>query len=50
VENRGADAMSISEATYERVALEDPAGQWELVRGRLRSKPAMTTERNSVPW
>ena len=40
--------MPISEATYERVALEDPEGHWELVCGRLRSKPAMTTEHNSV--
>src|SRR6266487_4428970 len=41
--------MPISEATYERVALEDPEGHWELVCGRLRSKPAMTTEHNAVP-
>ncbi len=40
--------MPVSEATYERVALEDPSGGWELVCGRLRSKPAMTTEHNSV--
>jgi Uma2 family endonuclease len=40
--------MPISEATYERVALEDPEGQWELACGRLRSKPAMTTEHNAV--
>jgi Uma2 family endonuclease len=38
--------MPISEATYERVALEDPSGQWELACGRLRSKPGMTTEHN----
>jgi len=38
--------MPISEATYERVALEDPEGQWELVCGRLRGKPGMTTEHN----
>lgn len=36
--------MGISEATYERVAFEDPSGQWELVCGRLRSKPGTTTE------
>jgi Uma2 family endonuclease len=36
--------MPVSEATYERVALEDPTGGWELVCGRLRSKPGMTTE------
>lgn len=38
--------MSISEATYARVAMEDPEGQWELVCGRLRSKPSMTMEHN----
>jgi len=38
--------MPVSEATYERVALEDPEGQWELVCGHLRSKPGMTTEHN----
>jgi Uma2 family endonuclease len=36
--------MPVSEGTYERVALEDPAGGWELVCGRLRSKPGMTIE------
>jgi Uma2 family endonuclease len=40
--------MPISYATYERVALEDPEGQWELVCGHLRSKPAMTTEHNRM--
>jgi Uma2 family endonuclease len=34
--------MPVSAATYERVALEDPHGHWELVCGRLRQKPAMT--------
>jgi Uma2 family endonuclease len=43
-----ANAMPVSEATCERVALEDPGGGWELVCGRLRSKPAMTTEHNDV--
>jgi len=38
--------MPVSEATYERVALEDPEGQWELRCGRLRSKAGMTTEHN----
>ncbi|MGI8550727.1 MAG: Uma2 family endonuclease [Dehalococcoidia bacterium] len=42
--------MSISQQTYERVALEDPDGLWELVCGRLRSKPAMTTEHEGVMW
>ncbi len=36
--------MPISAETYERVALEDPDGKWELVCGRLRRKPIMTTE------
>jgi Uma2 family endonuclease len=40
--------MPVSEATYGRVALEDPGGGWELVCGRLRSKPAMTTEHAGV--
>ncbi len=34
--------MPVSAETYERVALEDPHGNWELVCGRLRQKPAMT--------
>ena len=38
--------MSVSEQTYERVALEDPEGHWELDCGRLRSKPAMTYAHN----
>jgi len=40
--------MPVSEATYKQVALEDPEGQWELVCGRLRSKPIMTTEHNAA--
>ncbi len=36
--------MPVSEATYERLALEDPEGRWELVCGRPRRKPGMTTE------
>jgi Uma2 family endonuclease len=35
--------MAVSFATYEQVALEDDE-QWELVCGRLRKKPGMTTE------
>ena len=38
--------MPISQQTYQRVALEDPDGQWELWCGRLRQKPTMTTEHN----
>lgn len=40
--------MPVSEETYERVALEDPDGKWELVCGRLRQKPIMTSEHNQV--
>jgi Uma2 family endonuclease len=40
--------MPVSAETYERVALEDPEGQWELVCGYLRRKPVMTTEHNRV--
>jgi len=40
--------MSISAKTYERVALEDPHGGWELVCGQLRQKPPMTTEHQST--
>ncbi len=43
-------AMPVSEATYERVALEDIEGHWELVCGRLRRKPDMTMEHNSAAW
>ena len=40
--------MVVSEEAYERVALGDPDGKWELVCGRLRQKPIMTTEHNAV--
>lgn len=40
--------MPVSEATYERLALEDPAGRWELVCGRPRRKPDMTTEHGTA--
>jgi Uma2 family endonuclease len=40
--------MSVSEKTYERVALEDPDGKWELHCGRLRSKPGMTAQHNDI--
>ncbi len=33
--------MPVSVETYERVALEDANGHWELVCGRLRQKPPM---------
>lgn len=34
--------MSISFETYQRVALEDLEGKWELVCGRFRRKPMVT--------
>ncbi|HEX6031891.1 MAG TPA: Uma2 family endonuclease [Tepidiformaceae bacterium] len=40
--------MPVSEKTYEQVALEDPEGHWELVCGRLRSKPPMTHAHNTI--
>ncbi len=40
--------MPVSMATYERVALEDPEGHWEMVCGRLREKPPMSTAHNGV--
>jgi len=40
--------MPVSERTYERLALEDPEGQWELHCGRLVQKPALTTQHNHV--
>ena len=43
-----AQAMPISDQTYERVALEDSDETWELVCGRLRKKPGMTVEHEDV--
>jgi Uma2 family endonuclease len=40
--------MSIQEATYEQVALEDPSGGWELACGRLRAKPGVTVGHSDV--
>ena len=40
--------MPVSLETYEQVALEDDDTTWELVCGRLRAKPIMTTEHNNV--
>lgn len=40
--------MAISAETYERVALEDVDGQWELDCGALRRKPGMTAAHNEV--
>lgn len=40
--------MTIVERTYERIALEDPEGRWELHRGRPREKPAMSWSHTDV--
>ena len=40
--------MPVSAQTYACVALEDPDGQWDLRRGRLREKPAMTVAHNRI--
>ena len=40
--------MPVSEATYQRVALEDPEGKWELHCGELRRKPGMSMPHNSL--
>ena len=39
--------MPVSDETYKRVEMEDDE-TWELVCGRLRKKPLMTTEHNQV--
>ena len=38
----------VSEATYRRLALAEPDRQWELHDGRLREKPPMSVEHNSI--
>ena len=40
--------MPVSEATYERLALEDDDTTWEYLCGHVREKPPMTHEHNSV--
>lgn len=40
----------VSEQAYRRVAPRDPDGQWELHRGRLREKPAMTFSHNRLAF
>ncbi len=40
--------MPVTEQTFEQLALEDSERRWELVCGRLREKPGMTLEHNSV--
>jgi Uma2 family endonuclease len=44
----GGTAMPITEELFRAVALADPEGRWELLRGRLREKPAMATEHNHL--
>ena len=41
--------MAVSARTFEQVALEEP-NQWELHRGDLRRKPAMTADHNEITW
>jgi Uma2 family endonuclease len=40
--------MPITVQTFEQLALEDSETKWELVCGKLREKPGMTLEHNSV--
>jgi Uma2 family endonuclease len=40
--------MGVSAKTYERVALEDPDGLWELWCGQLRRKPPMTFQHDNA--
>ncbi len=42
--------MPVSSRTYERLALEDPEGRWELHNGGLVQKPEMTAEHNTTAW
>jgi Uma2 family endonuclease len=40
--------MPVTQQTYQLIALEDPEGQWELHRGRLREKPGITFRHNRI--
>jgi Uma2 family endonuclease len=42
--------MPVSETTYRALSLEDPERQWELHRGRLREKPAMSYDHYFVTF
>lgn len=42
--------MAVTELTYRAIALEDPDRKWELHRGRLREKPAMTWDHNDLSF
>ena len=39
--------VTMTRAEYERLVLDDPDGQWEIIRGRLAEKPAMSFAHNS---
>ena len=39
---------TMSEEAYREFALSEPEGKWELVRGRLREKPAVTVAHSRV--
>jgi Uma2 family endonuclease len=38
--------MSVMQKTYDEIALEEPDRRWELHRGQLREKPAMSVTHN----
>src|SRR5438309_1083816 len=40
--------MTVTETTFQQIALEDPSGHWELHCGQLRQKPSMTAEHNET--
>ena len=40
--------MPVTIQTYRTVALEDPERQWELLRGHLMEKPAMSVSHNRI--
>lgn len=42
--------MTVSERTFQQLALEDPSGSWELFCGQLRQKPPMSVEHNHVAY
>src|SRR6476660_522694 len=42
--------MPVCAETYERVAVEDPEGQWALHDGWLVQKPSMTFDHNQIGW
>jgi Uma2 family endonuclease len=42
--------VSVSEARYRKLALEDPHGRWELHCGQLRQKPDVTFAHSHVIW